>query len=90
MRTQFHSDALTATQDSSNAASRELLEGVGQMLREAGVPETVTEPGALHFLGQVIEAQARTMGFQDGFLFFVIVFMIAMIPAWMLGPGKPK
>ena len=90
MRTQFHSDALTATQDSSNAASRELLEGVGQMLREAGVPETVTEPGALHFLGQMIEAQALTMGFQDGFLFFVVVFMIAMLPAWMLGPGKPK
>ncbi len=90
MRTQFHSDALTATQDSSNAASRELLEGVGQVLREAGVPETVTEPGALHFLGQMIEAQALTMGFQDGFLFFVVVFMIAMLPAWMLGPGKPK
>ena len=90
MRTQFHSDALTATQDSSNAASREMLEGVGQMLREAGVAETVTEPGALYFLGQVIEAQATTLGFQDGFLIFVIVFMLAMIPTWMLGPGKKK
>jgi EmrB/QacA subfamily drug resistance transporter len=90
MRTQFHSDALTATQDSSNAASRKLLEGVGQVLREAGVSETVTEPGALHFLGQVIEAQALTLGFQDGFLIFVIVFMLAMIPAWLLGPGKKK
>lgn len=88
MRTQFHSDALTATQDSSNGASRELLDSVGQVLREAGVPDTVTEPGALHFLGQVIEAQALTLGFQDGFLIFVIVFMLAMIPAWMLGPGK--
>ena len=57
-------------------------------MREAGVPETATEPGALHFLGQVIEAQALTMGFQDGFLIFVIVFMLAMIPAWLLGPGK--
>jgi len=88
MRTQFHSDALTATQDSSNTASRELLEGVGQVLREAGVAETVTEPGALYFLGQMIEAQALTLGFQDGFLIFVLVFMLAMIPAWMLGPGK--
>ena len=90
MRTQFHSDALTATQDSSNAASRELLDNVGQVLREAGVPEGVDAPGALHFLGQVIEAQALTLGFQDGFLVFVAVFMLAMIPAWMLGPGRPK
>ena len=90
MRTQFHSDALTATQDSSNAASRELLNGVGQVLREAGVPESVTEPGALYFLGQVIEAQATTLGFQDGFLVFVVVFMLAMIPTWMLGSGQRK
>ena len=90
MRSQFHSDALTATQDSSNAASREMLAEVGQVLREAGVPETITEPGALHFLGQVIEAQAMTLGFQDGFLIFVVVFMLAMIPTWMLGPGNRK
>ena len=61
-----------------------------QVLREAGVPELVTEPGALYFLGQVIEAQATTLGFQDGFLVFVVVFMLAMIPTWMLGSGQRK
>ncbi len=88
MRTQFHADALTATQDSSNTSSREFLDGVGQLLRESGVPEFVTEPGSLYFLGQVIEAQATTLGFQDGFMIFVIVFVLAMIPAWLLGSGK--
>lgn len=90
MRTQFHSDALTATQDSSNASSRELLDNVGQLLREAGVPELASEPGALHFLGLILEAQATTLGFQDGFMVFVIVFVLAMIPAWLLGPGNKK
>ena len=88
MRTQFHSEAFTATQDSANTASRELLDSVGQILRESGVPETVSEPGALLYLGQIVEAQATTLGFQDGFLMFVIVFVLAMIPAWMLGSGK--
>jgi len=88
MRTQFHSDAFTATQDSANVASRELLDRVGQILREGGVSDAGNQSTALHYLGQVVHAQATTLGFQDGFTIFVIVFLLAMIPAWMLGPGR--
>ena len=90
MRTQFHADAFTATQDSANVASRELLDKVGQMLREGGVSDVSNQSTALHYLGQVVHAQATTAGFQDGFLIFTVVFVLAMIPAWMLGPGRKR
>lgn len=90
MRTQFHADAFTATQDAANIASRELLDKVGQILREGGVTDANSQSTALHYLGQVVHAQATTLGFQDGFFIFVIVFVLAMIPAWMLGPGRDR
>ncbi len=85
LRTQFHSDAFTATQSAANAASRELIEGVSRLLGAAGVPTIQQAPGALHYLGQVVHAQASTMGFQDGFLIIAVVFFCALIPAWVLG-----
>ena len=85
LRTQFHSNALTATQVSGNDASQELLSGVVQLMNTAGVSEAVNQLGALHYLGQVINAQANTFGFQDGFIIIACVFLAAMIPAWFLG-----
>ncbi len=87
-RTQFHADALTATQTSGNAASRAFLEGVGRILGESGVAETLRAPGALHYLGQVVQAQAKTMGFQDGFMVLAVVFLLALGPAWILGRAR--
>ncbi len=83
-RTQFHSDALTTTQTPANPASREFLDVVKHLLDESGVPTAIHQPGALHYLGNVIEAQAATFGFQDGFLFISIVFVCALIPVWIL------
>jgi len=87
-RTQFHSEALTATQSSSNATTQEMLKSVGRIYTEAGLPIELHMPGALHFLGQVIQAQASTFGFQDGFLLLVFFFLCAMIPAYLLGRIK--
>lgn len=84
-RTQFHSDALTATQSSSNATTQEMIKGIGRVFTEAGLPEELHLPGALHYLGDVIHAQASTFGFQDGFLLLVLFFLAAMIPAYILG-----
>ncbi len=88
LRTQFHSDALAATQISGNGASQELLTHVGKIFGAAGVPESVQQSGALHYLGQVVHAQANTLGFQDGFLILAAVFLAAMIPAWILGRAQ--
>jgi DHA2 family multidrug resistance protein len=86
-RTEFHSIALTATQTSQNSSSRELLDQVGSLLEQGGVAEALLQPGALHFLGQVIEAQANTLGFKDGFLILSVIFILALVPAWRM--GKP-
>ena len=84
-RTAFHSDQLTATQTAANPTSRDFLGKVESLLNEAGVPEAVQQPGALDYLGKVIHAQAFTKGFQDAFMIIAIVFMCAMVPAWILG-----
>jgi len=84
-RTQFHSDALTATQSSANTTTQAMIEGIGRIFTEAGLPAELHRPGALHYLGDVIHAQASTFGFQDGFLLLVLFFLAAMIPAWLLG-----
>ena len=84
-RAEFHSVALAATQTPSNVVSRELLERIGSLLGNVGVPEAARAPGALHYLGRVIEAQANTLGFQDGFMLITGIFLGALIPAWVLG-----
>jgi len=89
-RTQFHGEALTATQTAANPASRELLDQVAGIMNEAGVPAALHQSGALHYLGQVIEAQAETLGFQDGFVMITVMFVLTLIPAWILGRAKPK
>ena len=83
-RTEFHSNALTATQTAANPVVREFLHSVVTLLDESGVPSALHESGALHYLGTVVEAQAATQGFQDGFLFVSTVFMCALIPTWIL------
>lgn len=84
-RTQTHGEMLTATQSSANAATQELLDKVGDAFTDAGLPSELHEPGALHYLGQVIHAQASTFGFQDGFLLLVFFFICALVPAYLLG-----
>jgi DHA2 family multidrug resistance protein len=83
-RSEFHSDALTATQTADNPAVREFLSAVEALLDESGVPAALQQSGALHYLGKVVSAQAQTQGFQDGFMFLSVVFVCALIPVWIL------
>jgi len=89
-RTQFHSEALTATQTPANLTSQQLLDQVAALMGRAGLPEGITDSGALHYLGKVIEAQALTLGYQDGFIMISVVFALALIPAWILGRARPS
>ena len=90
MRTEFHATALTATQTAGNAASRELLDLVKDLLAQGGLPETLLHPGSLHYLGYMIQAQATTLGFKDGYIIIAVVFICALVPALMLGESKKK
>jgi DHA2 family multidrug resistance protein len=65
--------------------SRELLARVAEMLSAGGVPDAVRDVSALHYLGRVVEAQATTLGFQDGFMLITAVFLAALVPAAILG-----
>jgi MFS transporter, DHA2 family, multidrug resistance protein len=85
LQTARHADLLTATQTPDNAQSLELLARVGELLHRSGVPDAVLGPGALDYLGRVIYAQARTLGFQDAFFHIFFAFVLALIPAWLLG-----
>lgn len=83
-RIEFHSDAISA-QTQHGTASSSLLDGVSQIFREAGVPAVVHGPGGLHYLGQMIEAQATALAFQDGFWVLVVSYLLGIIPAIFLG-----
>ena len=84
-RTFFHSDTLTSVQTAANSGTAEMLRAMQALLAQAGVPPDAQMPGALHFLGRVVYAQAYTMGFRDGFLITAVVFTLGLIPAWIMG-----
>ncbi len=88
-RTQFHGEALTATQTSANETTLELLVRIQRLLAESGMPDTTQAAGALNYLSQVVLAQASTLGFQDTFLAIAVVVLLAVGPAWLIGRAAP-
>ena len=85
LSTARHADLLTATQTPDNQQSVTLLARIAELLHRGGVPDAVLAPGALDYLGRVIYAQARTLGFQDAFFHICFAFVLALVPAWFLG-----
>ena len=84
-RTEFHADAMTATQHADNATMREMLSDAGALLASSGLPESTHALIALEHLGWVIAAQASTIAYQDGFLLVTFVFALALAPAGLIG-----
>jgi len=84
-RTQFHSEALTSTQSADNPVTRELIQKAGDLLGQSGLPDALRQAMAFEHLGDIIHAQALTRSFQDGFHMIALVFVIALVPAWILG-----
>jgi hypothetical protein len=44
----------------------------------------------LHYLGQVVYAQASTLGFQDAFLSLAVLATVALVPAWYLSRTEKR
>ena len=84
-RTEFHVDAMAATQGAGNVAMRELLNHARDLLAPSGLPETTHDLVALDHLGRMIEAQASTNAYQDGFVLVTCVFVLALVPTWLIG-----
>jgi hypothetical protein len=85
MRAHRHSAALSATQTPDNETSQAFIESVTRLLSKAGVPSDTQSAGALHYLGDVIHAQATSLAFQDAAYLIAATFVLALIPAVMLG-----
>lgn len=83
-RTAFYSDVLASMQTAGNTATAELLHSMQAILAQSGASPELQASGALDFLGRVIYAQAYTLGFRDSFLICALVFMFALIPAWIM------
>ena len=84
-RTDFHVDAMAATQSAGNTATRALLDHAGDLLARSGLPEAMHDLVAMDHLGRAIAAQAATIAYQDGFLLVTLVFVMALLPTWSIG-----
>ena len=89
-RTVFHSNTITATQTAGNSTTAEALRAIREILARSGLTDDQQAAGAIHYLGKVIHAQAYTAGFRDSFLVVAIVFIVALIPAWIMGRNTPN
>jgi hypothetical protein len=58
---------------------------MARLLAQAGAPPDLQSSGALNFLGRVVYAQAYTLAFRDCFLIVTVVFLLSLIPAWIMG-----
>ena len=87
-RREYHAYDLTATQTPDNAFSREVLSQIMDLLSQGGASDALLQSGSLHFLGRVIAAQANALGFRDGFMIIAVVFLCALLPAFMLSKAK--
>jgi MFS family permease len=84
-QTLHYSDRLASMETAGNSATAELLRLVEQLLERAGASPELQSAGALNFLGRVVYQQASTLAFRDCFLIVTLVFMLALIPAWLMG-----
>lgn len=82
-RTQFHAQALTATQD-GRGATREMLREVERLLAEGGIADDLRRAVAQDHLGQVVLQQASMLAFRDTFMMVAIGCLLALLPVLIL------
>ena len=90
VRTRFHADALTATQDWGNRTTARLLQLVEELMQRSGLPYQQQKAGAYEYLGGMLHAQAQMMAFSDTFIVVGVVALLALIPAAMLSRSQRR
>jgi MFS transporter, DHA2 family, multidrug resistance protein len=83
-RTQFHVESLYSTQREDNMATTEMLMLLQQHLTQAGIAPVEQPELALQLLAQSLHVQATVIAFKDSFLIAAVVFILMLIPTWML------
>ena len=89
-RIPFHGDAFSAMQSKGSSASTEMLDTTQRLLSEAGVSAADRSAGALHYFGEIVYAQASTMGYQDAFASLGIIAAAGIVPVWILARFKER
>src|SRR6478609_1543021 len=91
VRTHFHAEALTATQDWGNPTSMRLLTLVEQIMVQAkGLPSQQQKAGAYDYLGTLVFAKAEMLAFSDTFIVIGAVGLVALAPAAMLSRSQRR
>lgn len=83
-RTMQHARVITDTQTAANALTGELLDRFQNMAQASGLTPDQLGPASLGFLRQAIYFQASVRGFQDSFLILTGVFILTLIPVWVM------
>ncbi|MCB1675548.1 MAG: hypothetical protein KDI01_04620 [Halioglobus sp.] len=83
-RTNFHTDQLAATQAYGNTEMSEWIEGLRQLLAEAGLVPVEQTVAAINYLGMVVYRQAMILGVRDAFLIVALAFLCTLLPTWLL------
>ena len=84
VRTHFHAEALTATQDWANPTTQRLIILVEQLMQRSGLPLQQQKAGAYEYLGAMLHAKAEMLAFSDTFIVVGVVAALALLPAAML------
>lgn len=90
VRTRFHADALTGTQDWGNRTTDRLLTQVEQLLQRSGLPHQQQKAGALDYLATMLQSKAQMLAFSDTFIVIGLVALAALIPAAMLSRSQRR
>jgi DHA2 family multidrug resistance protein len=90
VRTRFHADALTATQDWGNRTTERVLVLVEQLMQRSGLPFQQQKAAAQEYLGAMVNAQAQLLAFSDTFIVIAIVALLALIPAGLLSRSQQR
>ncbi len=85
VRTHFHAEALTATQDWGNPTTLRLLTQVEHLMqRISGLPLQQQKAAAHEYLGSMVYSKAEMLAFSDTFIVVGVVALLALVPAAML------
>jgi EmrB/QacA subfamily drug resistance transporter len=90
IRTRFHADALTATQDWGNRTTDRLLTQVEQLLQRSGLPFQQQKAGAVEYLATMLQSNAQMMAFSDTFIVVGVMALLALFPATMLSRSQRR
>ncbi|MBS0546935.1 MAG: DHA2 family efflux MFS transporter permease subunit [Proteobacteria bacterium] len=90
VRTRFHADALTGTQDWGNRTTSRLVTLVEQLMQRSGLPYQQQKAGAYDYLGVMLQAKAQMLAFSDTFIIVGVVGLLALVPAAMLSRSQRR